>query len=82
MAGKGSRFTDVGYPMPKPLIEVENKHVIEWTTKSLPFIDHYNDKSKQEIHFPIREEDEIKFSLSVRLKKIYGKNIKVKKLEK
>lgn len=81
MAGKGSRFTDVGYPMPKPLIEVENRHVIEWTTRSLPFIDHYNDKSKQGIHFAIREEDEIKFSITVRLKKIYGKNIQIHKFK-
>ena len=44
MAGRGARFSDVGYPMPKPLIEVENKHVIEWTTRSLPFIEHYNKK--------------------------------------
>ena len=82
MAGEGSRFSDVGYPMPKPLIEVENKHVIEWTTKSLPFIDHYKDKTNQEIHFAIREEDEINFSLSLRLKKIYGKKIKINKFKK
>ena len=77
MAGRGSRFADIGYPMPKPLIEVENKHVLEWTTRSLPFIDHYNDKTKQEIHFAIRKEDEVNFSIIQRLKKIYGKKIKI-----
>ena len=51
MAGRGARFSDVGYPMPKPLIEVENKHVIEWTTRSLPFIEHYNKNKETEWFF-------------------------------
>ena len=82
MAGKGSRFSEVGYPLPKPLIEVENKHVLEWTTRSLPFIDHYNSKTKQILHFAIREEDEKNFSMTIRLKKIYGKNIVIHTFDK
>ena len=65
MAGRGARFSDVGYPMPKPLIEVENKHVIEWTTRSLPFIEHYNKKTKQVIHFAVRKIDDEKFSIGL-----------------
>ncbi len=82
MAGKGARFSDVGYPMPKPLIEVENKHVIEWTTRSLPFIEHYNKKTKQVIHFAVRKIDDEKFSIGLRLKKIYGNKIKVHLFDK
>lgn len=75
MAGAGSRFEQVGYPLPKPLIEVNDKHIIEWTTRSLPFIDHYNSASKQKIIFAIRKQDEENFQITERLKKIYGKKI-------
>ena len=75
MAGAGSRFEQVGYPLPKPLIEVNDKHIIEWTTRSLPFIDHYNPASKQKIIFAIRKQDEENFQITKRLKKIYGKKI-------
>jgi NDP-sugar pyrophosphorylase family protein len=78
MAGAGSRFEQVGYPLPKPLIEVNDKHIIEWTTRSLPFIDHYNSQSKQKIIFAIRQKDEDNFQITKRLTKIYGKKIDFK----
>ncbi len=77
MAGAGSRFEEVGYPLPKPLIEVNDKHIIEWTTRSLPFIDHYSEDTKQNITFAIRSQDQEKFQMKERLKKIYGNKIDI-----
>ena len=35
MAGRGSRFANEGYSIPKPLIEVAGKHMIFWALKSI-----------------------------------------------
>ena len=35
MAGRGSRFANAGYQMPKPLIEIHGKHMIEVVTKNI-----------------------------------------------
>jgi dTDP-glucose pyrophosphorylase len=35
MAGKGSRFLKAGYTFPKPLIEIKQKPMIQWTIESL-----------------------------------------------
>ncbi len=85
MAGEGSRFKEIGYPLPKPFIEVGDKHILEWTTKSLPFIKHYG-KSKIDIPynltFAIRTEHEDQFQIISRLKKIYGEDINIKIFDK
>lgn len=36
MAGRGSRFADVGYAAPKPLIDVRGKPMYAWAMDSLP----------------------------------------------
>ncbi|MEM9075287.1 MAG: glycosyltransferase family 2 protein, partial [Myxococcota bacterium] len=36
MAGRGSRFADVGVKTPKPLIDVRGKPMYAWATESLP----------------------------------------------
>lgn len=35
MAGRGSRFADAGYDVPKPLISVHGKPMIEWVVENL-----------------------------------------------
>ena len=35
MAGAGSRFKEAGYIFPKPLIEIDNKPMIQWVIESL-----------------------------------------------
>lgn len=35
MAGHGSRFIKAGYTFPKPLIEIENKPMIQWVLESI-----------------------------------------------
>lgn len=36
MAGKGSRFSDIGYNLPKPLLEVDEKPMVVQAVKCLP----------------------------------------------
>src|SRR3990172_9238674 len=36
MAGRGSRFVEAGYTMPKPLIVCNGKTLLEWSMTSLP----------------------------------------------
>lgn len=36
MAGRGSRFAQVGYTLPKPLIDVRGLPMYAWSTESLP----------------------------------------------
>ena len=85
MAGEGARFKEIGHPLPKPFIEVGDKHIVEWTTKSLPFIKHYG-KSEVDIPynltFAIRTEHEEQFEVTSRLKKIYGDDIRIKLFDK
>lgn len=42
MAGRGERFSSVGFDVPKPLIEINGKPMIEWALRSLDvsFQDH------------------------------------------
>ena len=35
MAGRGSRFSNAGYEIPKPLIPIHGKPMVEWAVKSL-----------------------------------------------
>lgn len=35
MAGRGSRFAQAGYALPKPLIEIKGRPMIEWVTNNL-----------------------------------------------
>ena len=36
MAGRGSRFSDVGHTVPKPMIDVKGKPMYAWAMDSLP----------------------------------------------
>lgn len=79
MAGEGRRFRDVGIDIPKPFVEVNDKSILEWTTTSLPFIQH-NDEVMAEflpaeaLFFAIRD-DQAEFGVEERLKEIYGESI-------
>jgi len=35
MAGRGLRLADAGFEKPKPLIEIKNKTIMEWSINSL-----------------------------------------------
>jgi NDP-sugar pyrophosphorylase family protein len=83
MAGEGKRFSDNGYTVPKPLIKVKGKTILEWTTESCPFIDHNKGKQKDEINlfFAVRKEH-LDNGLGEFLNEVYGNNITVIPFEK
>lgn len=58
MAGLGSRFSQKGYELPKPLINVNNKPMIQWVVENLQFS---NEKVK--FIFIIREEHREKYNV-------------------
>ena len=81
MAGEGRRFSDAGIVTPKPLIEVNDKTILEWTTRSLPFIQHMDQTLdvpiySEQLYFAIREEHE-SYGVSDYLKSVYGSDINI-----
>lgn len=44
MAGRGSRFADAGYALPKPLIPAKGRPMFSWALASLDFYDHDIDR--------------------------------------
>lgn len=70
-AGRGSRFKEMGYTVPKLLIPIKRKLMIEWAISSFDFL-----KNKQLIIVCLKEHDE-KFGVGELLKNFYGKKIQV-----
>lgn len=64
MAGEGSRFANVGYVKPKPLIEIDGKTMIKWVCENL-------DTAEFEPHyiFVIRRAHDEKYGIAAELKK-------------
>ncbi len=60
MAGAGKRFSDAGYIFPKPLIEVNNKPMIQWVIESLNL--------KGKFIFLIQKEHQKKYNIKSTLK--------------
>lgn len=75
IAGKGKRFLDEGFHMPKPLIMVDDKHIIDWSFASI-------DKNEYEIVFVVRKEHIYNFGIDVVLKKKFGNDIKIVETDK
>lgn len=72
MAGAGKRFADAGYFFPKPLIEIENKPMIQWVIESLNIEGNYI--------FIIQKEHQKKFNIRSVLK-ILKPNCKIIELD-
>lgn len=66
MAGRGSRFADKGFNVPKPLIKVAGKHMIQWALKSLEGV------SYDQIIFVALKEHEIQYGISKILSESLG----------
>jgi dTDP-glucose pyrophosphorylase len=84
MAGDGKRFVNAGYNTIKPLIEVQDKTILEWTTQSLPFIKHHGKSlvnKDYELAFAIRTEHDVEYGLADKLKNIYG-DVKIQTFDK
>ena len=72
MAGAGKRFFDAGYIFPKPLIEVDNKPMIQWVIESLNL--------KANYIFIIQKEHQKKYNIQSVLK-ILQPNCKIIELD-
>ena len=62
MAGEGKRFKDVGYTLPKPLIDVDGKPMIQRVIENLPI--------KGKYIFIVQSEHEKQYGISELLRKI------------
>ena len=72
MAGAGKRFFDAGYIFPKPLIEIDNKPMIQWVIESLNLQANYI--------FIIQKEHQEKYNIKSVLK-ILQPNCKIIELD-
>lgn len=75
MAGLGQRFVNDGYHMPKPLIMVDDKHIIDWSFKSINYED-FN------LIFLVRSDHCNAFGMDDVLREKFGNDIKVIKIDK
>lgn len=66
MAGRGQRFVDAGYRVPKMLIEAHGKSLLQWSVDSLPL------SLCQRLVFIGLAEHEKEFSLSTPIRQWYG----------
>jgi dTDP-glucose pyrophosphorylase len=72
MAGRGQRFTNAGYQLPKMLIEAHGKTLLEWSIDSLPL-----SLCKRLICILLKDHDE-QFGLKQRIQLIYGNRVDVR----
>lgn len=70
MAGEGRRFREVGYTLPKMLIEAKGKTLLEWSIDSLPL------NLCSRLIFVAQQKHEDGFQLSEKIKSIYSKRAK------
>ena len=70
IAGKGSRFIEQGFTIPKQLITAENKQCLEWSLESFKTED-FN------LIFIIRNEHKINYALDEILKNKYGNETEI-----
>ena len=70
IAGRAQRFLNEGYTMPKPLIMSKDKHIIDWSMKSI-------DTSECNVIFAVRLEHINNFSIDDILRNKFGEDIKI-----
>jgi len=66
MAGRGQRFVDAGYRVPKMLIEAHGKSLLQWSVDSLPL------NLCEKLIFIGLQEHEREFALSQHIRRWYG----------
>lgn len=67
IAGKAQRFIDAGFTAPKPLIMVQDKHMIDWAMDSIDYAGH-------RLIFVVRQDHVTNFSIDRILKKKFGED--------
>jgi dTDP-glucose pyrophosphorylase len=74
MAGLGKRFLKAGIAIPKPLINVAGKLMIERAMESFTFL---NKLSSHQIIFMILKDHDDSYNISYKLKEIFGDKIRI-----
>jgi len=69
MAGEGRRFLSKGYTMPKQLIMVDNRHIIDYSFDAIEWEEYHK------IIFIVRQEHIDNFAIDEILKQKFGKNV-------
>jgi len=82
MAGEAMRFIQKGIHTPKPMFQIDGLSILERTTRSIPFIQHYGETTpngvpSSNLYFAVRQEHEEKFAITKFLREIYGTEITV-----
>lgn len=75
MAGRGQRFIDMGFHMPKPLVMVDDKHIIDWSFKSI-------DRNLYNLIFCVRKDHISQYGIDEILKNKFGSDIKIIVIDK
>ncbi len=75
LAGRGSRFKEIGFTKPKSLLPIIDKSMIEWSTMNIPV-------DSSDIIFLILKDDVKKYSLDAELLKIFGSKITIIQIPK
>jgi dTDP-glucose pyrophosphorylase len=70
MAGEGRRFREVGYTLPKMLIEAKGKTLLEWSIDSLPL------NLCDRLIFVAQQKHEDEFQLSEKINSIYKSRVR------
>lgn len=70
VAGLAQRFLNQSYIMPKPLINVSNRHMIDWALDSI-------DHSNCNLIFIVRDDHVYQFNIDKILKSKYGKHTRI-----
>lgn len=83
MAGRGLRFATKGYTVPKPMIQVKGKTILQWTTESCPYIKHNHGNQDDSINlcFAVLQEH-LDNGLEQHLRKVYGDKITIVSFDK
>lgn len=76
LAGRGSRFKNQGYNMPKPLIPIGNKPMIGWAIESVKKL--YPQAKSKDFIFIVLKEHEDGYEISDTLKKLAGQDITIR----
>lgn len=74
MAGRGKRFIDAGYKIPKPVIDIKGKTIVKRTIESLPFV---MDLPRSCLTFAVLKEHVHKHSIDKILFKEFGSEINI-----
>ncbi len=70
MAGRGQRFVDMGFHMPKPLVMVDDKQIIDWAFKSID-LNLYNPI------FVVRKDHISQYQIDEILRQKFGEDVQV-----